>query len=501
MQVVSTQTFVSPKPLARARVVTLLLVLAFAFLGSRGIWDPDEGRYTNVAANMLATGDWLMPHRSEEVGHWTKPPLTYWVVAASLGVFGLNPWAARIPVALAYLATTFMVARIARRVAPGRDTEAALIFATMLVPAIASQLVTTDFLLTAFETLAMWAYVELRWGDERAHWRWLLWLAFALAFLTKGPPGLLPLLAIAVAERATHHRHRVFHPIGFVVFGVVALWWFAVVIDRNPHLLPYFLGMEVVNRVATNEFSRHGEWYGWLVIYVPTLLIGTVPWTFRFLGWLRALPARARTWRDPEARERDGAQLFVLAWLLLPLIVFCIARSRLPLYVLPLFVPIAIAAVLPRATPAPPFAWQVLIVWVPSLLAIRLLGAMVDAPQDARAWADAIRARAPGPVDQVVFVDDTARYGLRLHLNAEVEDVSLDPAPPPADARINPTFDEDVARELLDDPDPTRTIWIVDAAHWPRTERYIASHGYRAQPLGTPFQGRVMFRATSVGGE
>jgi len=42
---------------------------------------------------------------------------------------------------------------------------AAITFATMLLPAIASQLVTTDFLLTAFETLAMWSYVELRWGD------------------------------------------------------------------------------------------------------------------------------------------------------------------------------------------------------------------------------------------------------------------------------------------------------------------------------------------------
>jgi hypothetical protein len=77
---------------ARAQWVVALIaiVLAFAFLGSRGLWDPDEGRYTNVAANMVASGDWLVPHRNHDVGHWTKPPLTYWAIAASFSVFGMN---------------------------------------------------------------------------------------------------------------------------------------------------------------------------------------------------------------------------------------------------------------------------------------------------------------------------------------------------------------------------------------------------------------------------
>ena len=60
-----------------AWIALLACVLALAGLGLRGIWDPDEGRYTNVALNMLDSGDWLNPHRNHEVGHWTKPPLTY----------------------------------------------------------------------------------------------------------------------------------------------------------------------------------------------------------------------------------------------------------------------------------------------------------------------------------------------------------------------------------------------------------------------------------------
>ena len=52
-----------------AWIAALAIVLALLFLGSRGIWDPDEGRYTNVALHMLDSGDWIDPHRSAEVNH------------------------------------------------------------------------------------------------------------------------------------------------------------------------------------------------------------------------------------------------------------------------------------------------------------------------------------------------------------------------------------------------------------------------------------------------
>src|SRR5688572_20704812 len=101
-------------------------VLALAFLGTRGIWDPDEGRYTNVALNMLDSGDWLNPRRNDEVGHWTKPPLTYWAIASSVAGFGPTPWAARLPAALSYLACVWLVWRMARRLSPGTEVPGSL---------------------------------------------------------------------------------------------------------------------------------------------------------------------------------------------------------------------------------------------------------------------------------------------------------------------------------------------------------------------------------------
>src|SRR6187549_3605864 len=100
------------------RVAAVALLLALGFLGSRGIWDPDEGRYTNVGLMMLDTGDWLNPKRNHDVGHWTKPPLTYWSIASSVGIFGRTAWAARLPIALSYLLCVWLTWRIARRLAP-----------------------------------------------------------------------------------------------------------------------------------------------------------------------------------------------------------------------------------------------------------------------------------------------------------------------------------------------------------------------------------------------
>ena len=86
-----------PRHVSPWLVATLLLVLAFAFQGSRGLWDPDEGRYSAVALQMLESGDWLVPRLSDHQEHLTKPPLYYWAVATSIAAFGANEWSVRLP--------------------------------------------------------------------------------------------------------------------------------------------------------------------------------------------------------------------------------------------------------------------------------------------------------------------------------------------------------------------------------------------------------------------
>ena len=491
-----------PVPRPSLWIAALALVLALGFLGSRGIWDPDEGRYTNVALNMLDSGDWLNPRRNHEVGHWTKPPLTYWAIAASVAAFGANPWAARLPSALSFLLCTWLCWRMARRLAPGSQDMAALAYATMVFTVGASQMITTDYLLSACETLALWAFVEARFGDTGRVRRWiaLMWVGFALAFLAKGPAALIPLPVVLAFDFLMPGRRarRALQWSGLVLFAVLALPWYVAVIHGNPGLFRYFVHDEAVNRVVTNEFGRHGQWYGWLQVYVPTLLLGTLPWTPVLLRWTRMLPTQVRAWsRQPQQRARDAPWLLLTLWLLLPLLVFCVARSRLPLYLLPLFTPLALIVALQwqregRALPR----WHGCLAWLLVLLALKLAAAHWPTHKNAAHWADAIRARAPAPVNEVVFVEDMARYGLHLHLGrgVQIEKISYDDV---RQAPINPQFDEPLAVEL--DERESGVVWVCKQADWPRLRTRIDELGYRATALGTPYEGRVMFRVDRTG--
>ncbi|MCI2261196.1 ArnT family glycosyltransferase [Xanthomonas indica] len=479
-------------------VALLACTLALALLGARGIWDADEGRYTNVALNMLHSGDWLTPRRSEDVAHWTKPPLTYWAIAASVAAFGPSPWAARLPSALAYLLCVLLVWRLAARLFPERPTlpaQAALLYATMLAPFGAAQWISTDFLLAACETLAVWAFVEARAHPPGQGKRWIaaMWAGFALAFMTKGPPGLLPLPALLLFNAVTPGPpRRALQLSGIALFTVLALPWYLAVIHGHPGLLQYFVGDEVVKRVASDAFGRNAQWYGWAVAYAPILVLGTLPWTPALARWVWQLPRQLRQWwRTPALRLQQAAPLLLTLWLLLPLLVLCLSRSRLPLYVLPLFVPLALLAAWQRAQEGrAPWRWPWLLGWCGLLLALELAPALLPTHKDAGAWAQAIAQRAGTPVREVVFVEDMARYGLRLELGAQVRKIRLDPLP---DApRFGPEYDADLST-VLRQPRAGR-VWVCKQEVWPQVAARIAAQGAQVQALGPPYRGRVLFR-------
>ena len=86
----------------------------FFLLGGRSLNEPDEGRYAEVAREMLETGNWLVPH-FWYAPHLDKPPLAYWAVAASMSAFGQNEWAVRLPLALAGLSGLWAVSISSRR--------------------------------------------------------------------------------------------------------------------------------------------------------------------------------------------------------------------------------------------------------------------------------------------------------------------------------------------------------------------------------------------------
>jgi 4-amino-4-deoxy-L-arabinose transferase-like glycosyltransferase len=421
---------------ARTRVFWLLLamlaLMAFAFQGTRGIWEPDEGRYSSAGINMLRGGDWMVPSIDAEHPHLTKPPLTYWALAASFGLLGANEWAARLPGALAFVGTGLFVFGLGRRLCAPKPWLPTVVWSLSLGPLMAANVVSTDAVLMLFETAAMFAFVEawMRPPPERRIWTRIMWLAWGLAFLTKGPPGLLPLFAM-FAWLAAHERDRLrglLDPLGLLLFALTAFSWFGAVIAQDPARLQYFLGYEVYDRVFTDTHHRHAEWYGGLTVYLPVLLVGSLPWwpfAVRAAGGFGAAWATLRE----RVRSRDPQWLLLLYWMCVPLAIFMLARSRLPLYVLSLFVPLALMTARPLAR----WPWltaarlrNVAVLAAIALLACKGVLAHWHSERDSRAAArQIVRMIDPQEFDGITFVDMRPFYGLNVYLGRPVKAVPM----------------------------------------------------------------------------
>src|SRR5271155_5700388 len=74
-------------------------VLYLAGLGRSALWEPDEGRYAEVAREMALTGDYITP-RNDWVRYFEKPPLVYWITAGSIRMLGPDEFAVRMQAAL-----------------------------------------------------------------------------------------------------------------------------------------------------------------------------------------------------------------------------------------------------------------------------------------------------------------------------------------------------------------------------------------------------------------
>ncbi len=324
----------------------LLPVCAAVFLAGqavRPLTDSSEGRFAEIAREMLASGDWFIPTLNH-VPHILKPPLLNWLMAGSMAIFGVNEWGARVPGFLAFALTVALVARLARVLGrPEASGWAALLYGFSAGPLTAATFPTTDTLLVFFETAAALAYLEHRRGARAG--RWLFFAAAGGAFLTKGPPGLLVPAAVVIGNRVLRRRgtEGARRPLlgfgrGWALFGALGLGWYGAVVIAHPPVLDYWIHYEVVDRIFTNHFGRNQS----PAIYLAGFAGGLLPWWFLLPAFFK------RRWRGVRHEWRGRAGAVLLAWFVLPLLVFTLSKSRLVLYVLPLFPALVLALALDR---------------------------------------------------------------------------------------------------------------------------------------------------------
>ncbi len=378
-------------------IAAVVCILFFAFLGSARLWDRDEARNATCAKEMFLRGDLIVPTFNGELrAH--KPALLYWIMMIMYSIFGVSEFSARAGSALLGLGTCLVTYHLGRRLISGSGGFwSALVLATMILFAVSARSATPDAALVFFSTLGLaafaWGYfshphpsfgtgrtenfvVGCSWADQNCGssppaqlpWRYTLlaYTALGVAVLAKGPVGvILPLAVVGLFLTVELQRPsnkgssfeanaqskilawielfaKLLSPRsiwqtakwirlgpGLLLTAAVAFPWYVLVnIRTGGAFLEEFILRHHFQRALTPLEGHHGP-----VFYYPlALLMGTFPWSVLLvpcgLFWYQV---------SKEDPSRRSVVNFLLIWILVYVVSFTLAQTKLPSYILPVY--------------------------------------------------------------------------------------------------------------------------------------------------------------------
>ena len=321
--------------------LAVLMVLAGGLLFPRlgyPLLEPDESRYAEVAREMFATGEVLVPTLNGRP-YYDKPPLLYWVTAGSYALFGVSEAAARLIPALAMVLTILGTFVFAWRSLGTRTAFLGAAILTLSVGGLISgRFLSFDALLSLCVAYSLFlAFTAMQGATLRWGWFAASALCCGAGIMTKGPVAVALLLPPVVAygwlERRTA-APTLRQWIGyFAIAGAVALPWFAAICISDPGFARYFFWEHNVQRFLAGSNHPEPLWF-----YLPVLLVSFLPWSLLAIPLVRSLLSRSVETRA----GRPAAFGFSLLWAIWCTAFFSASKGKLPAYILPALPAIAV---------------------------------------------------------------------------------------------------------------------------------------------------------------
>ncbi|UOD35818.1 glycosyltransferase family 39 protein [Deferribacteraceae bacterium V6Fe1] len=310
-------------------IIIYFIIAAFP-INNIPLFETTEARYAEIAWEMAASGNYLEPHFNG-IKHFHKPPFTYWINAAGIKLFGVSGFGVRIFGVLASAIILFMTYKLANILLKDKvkaENSVYILSASLLFIAV-SRIVSTDIYLTLFTILSQYFLFNQIYGKKsslNAVW-YGLFLGFG--FITKGPIIFLFTLLPFMLGKVFFKSHRKVFTLKDIAFGIltfliISLPWYIAVIIKNPELLNYFLKVQTVDRVVTNRFHRNKPFYFFILTFAGTFFPFIIIFVKDLIKHVKPVT------------EKLAPYFYVIV----PFIIFSLAKSKLATYILP-FYPIA----------------------------------------------------------------------------------------------------------------------------------------------------------------
>lgn len=300
-----------------------------------GVTETSEARYAQISKEMFTNGDYLHPTLLG-IQHYHKPPVTYYITSLGYAIFGVNEFGARFFLAIALLIQLLLVYKITQRLYKDEKISlaATLIYFSYPLAQAAAKNLTTDLYLTTFIFAGIYTFIQYR-QKQQVGFLYLFYIFCGLAFLTKGPVGLMPQGLFAIFYSRIQRTEKKAGPHAFIaplICVTICASWFLLLIINNPYFLDYFIKYQLVDRVASDAFSRSKPFWYYLLM-MPLLAL---PAFIYFADFLRSL-----AFSKPQT---DRVTKAILSSFLISLVVFSLSSSKLVFYVLPLYLFLAIVS-------------------------------------------------------------------------------------------------------------------------------------------------------------
>ena len=321
---------------------TLLLVRIIAMVVVP-LADTTEPRYAEIARLMLTTNDWITPWFEPDVPFWGKPPLSFWAQALSFKLFGINEFAGRLPALLAFIATAWMLWRMAVSAVSAQVAAASVVvYSSMLLTFLAAGTVMTDPYLALGTTWAMVAFY-LAPKENVWYWRYGVFIGLGIGLLAKGPLAIViagaPIgLWVLFQGKLMHYLRTMPWIRGTLLTLFIALPWYILAELKTPGFINYFIVGEHFMRFVDPGWMgdlyghAHKEAKGMIWLH---WLAGSTPWgplaLLLLVGHMLTASLRKTVWHA----LKQPVVIYALLWALVTPVFFTAAGNVIWTYVLP----------------------------------------------------------------------------------------------------------------------------------------------------------------------